>query len=1153
MSVAEPRRLRGLTAPIVAVLVVAVLASVAPAPAAAAAGPSCSDAAQSKGAAIAAAAACGTPVEIGPDRSEYARVFAEPSGAMTIDTSVAPRWVHRADGSWVDVDTSLRRLPDGSLAPSATLADVRFSGGGTGPFATLNKGGHSFTLSWPTSLPAPVVAGDSATYFGVLSGVDLVVRATDMGFSHVLVVETPQAAANPAVQHVSLKVGGDATVSTTTEGGLQVAAGGTVVATAGRASVWDSTPPDSGAPDGIGMVSPSSAVAPTDAARHAQVAAQVTNGTLTLTPDAKLLTDPGVTFPLFVDPEFSVPQQRFTYATSDNVSWTLSDPKVVSGDLGGPQVWVGLNPTQGRKYRGFMEFPMWDSTYDLRGRHILSATLHGTVDHTYLCTETRPVNFYRSNAISSTPRQNWPGPGLGPLLGSVSLRANEQSCSYPNVSFDMTGGGALAADLQVAAGQWWSTYTVGMVSANEGSTQYWMRFFRDSFRLLVTFNSAPNPPADLDTAGKGCVSGASRPFIATAIPALKTLVSDPDGDVDLYTEYAWDRWNPTTSAWDRIGAGSKANLRSGSTSTLTLGVDPGTGAALENGRRYRWAVRVLDPWPGGADSSPWSVWCEFEVETSVPSKPPVVSSPLYLQDGEFHGAVGLTADFTFNGDPSDSPDVHVAGFLWGWSDPPTTFAAAPAAGAALTIPLTPPPPDPGKPTDGGLLTLYVQSVNQAGTAGPRKDYDFLIFSATDPVGEWNLADPVGSTSLADSSGNGRPASAANVTTGVAGRLLPGPGKTAPTVASFNGTTSQAATAGPSVDTSRSFSVSAWVQAGANSNGWRGIVSATGNRASAFVLGRSETNRWTLTTAATDTDGAPLTQLPGTSTSTVEAWTHLVGVYDAGAGKLRLYINGELNASTNVSRIFSANSSTIIGRDKWDGKPDFHAPWLGAIAEVKVWDRVLSDAEVAPMAANAVGLWGLDGSGFDDSVWGRNAAPTPTVSWTTDRAGNAGSAAAVNGVDAALSTAGPVVRTDQSFTVSAWVKLSGKGYQSIVSQDGTNFGAFYLIYDPPSDRWAVTMTTADVNPGWQPVFSNGLAQLNRWTHLAAVYDSSARWLRLYVDGQLQDTRVNTTAWHARSKLRIATNMHNQFVNGAVDDVRVYAGALPGSEIAKLYAG
>jgi hypothetical protein len=47
-----------------------------------------------------------------------------------------------------------------------------------------------------------VLSGDSATYAEVFPDVDLVVRARSAGFQQVLVVKTPEAAANPALQEI---------------------------------------------------------------------------------------------------------------------------------------------------------------------------------------------------------------------------------------------------------------------------------------------------------------------------------------------------------------------------------------------------------------------------------------------------------------------------------------------------------------------------------------------------------------------------------------------------------------------------------------------------------------------------------------------------------------------------------------------------------------------------------------------------------------------------------------------------------------------------------------------------------------------------------------------------------------------------------------
>ncbi|RKT74435.1 hypothetical protein DFJ66_7792 [Saccharothrix variisporea] len=112
--------------------------------------------------AMAAARAQRVPVEDLSARTEVSRVFANPTGTWTMESSATPRWVRR-DGTWVDVDTTLVRRGDGSPAPRASAADVRFSAGGDGPLVTLNHAAHTFTLSWPGLLPA-ISAGQAAPF-----------------------------------------------------------------------------------------------------------------------------------------------------------------------------------------------------------------------------------------------------------------------------------------------------------------------------------------------------------------------------------------------------------------------------------------------------------------------------------------------------------------------------------------------------------------------------------------------------------------------------------------------------------------------------------------------------------------------------------------------------------------------------------------------------------------------------------------------------------------------------------------------------------------------------------------------------------------------------------------------------------------------------
>jgi len=141
-------------------------------------------------------------------RSETAQVFANPDGSRTMQLSATPQRVHRADGSWVGADPTLRRNADGTWSAVAATVDVRFSGGGGGAMVTVVRGGRTATVAWPGDLPPPAVVGDTATYPDVLAGVDLVLRATVDGFSHVLVVKNAKPAADPALRRIGYQLGG---------------------------------------------------------------------------------------------------------------------------------------------------------------------------------------------------------------------------------------------------------------------------------------------------------------------------------------------------------------------------------------------------------------------------------------------------------------------------------------------------------------------------------------------------------------------------------------------------------------------------------------------------------------------------------------------------------------------------------------------------------------------------------------------------------------------------------------------------------------------------------------------------------------------------------------------------------------------------------
>jgi hypothetical protein len=188
------------------------------------------------------AVSAGKRVEVTGLRTETSTTYAKPDGSFELVAYGAPVRA-KVNGAWKPIDTTLTEV-DGGWAPKAAADSVVFSGGtskgrtstastarkaggqtvrqavytvadsGTTvrtadetdtytPLATLTSDDHEVTLSWPGKLPEPVINGASALYRDVFTDVDLLLTAQDSGFSHVLVVHTPEAAADPALAEIS--------------------------------------------------------------------------------------------------------------------------------------------------------------------------------------------------------------------------------------------------------------------------------------------------------------------------------------------------------------------------------------------------------------------------------------------------------------------------------------------------------------------------------------------------------------------------------------------------------------------------------------------------------------------------------------------------------------------------------------------------------------------------------------------------------------------------------------------------------------------------------------------------------------------------------------------------------------------------------------
>jgi hypothetical protein len=362
-----------------------------------------------------------------------------------------------------------------------------------------------------------------------------------------------------------------------------------------------------------------------------------------------------------------------------------------------------------------------------------------------------------------------------------------------------------------------------------------------------------------------------------------------------------------------------------------------------------------------------------------------------------------------------------------------------------------------------------------------------------------------------------------------------------------------------VHTNQSFSVAAWVRLTTTSTGrWVTAVSQNGTAASSFVLSYNG-SAWAFAVNSADSNSPTPYRLAATTPAAAGRWTHLVGVYDAGPRQLQIYVNGVLAGTMDNVSPYDSRSTLDIGRARWGSA---WTDWFtGSVDDAQVWNRVIYPAEIQAIAnpTTLAGQWNFDEGGgtvaADSSGYGHDLSATAGVTWTSGPTDPG--AVTLDGSTGAFSTAAPVVLTDQSFTVAAWVRLTDLNrYETAVSQSGSVSSAFFLQNDPGVHRWSLSLSASDTtNPGGPRIFSSVTPQAGVWTHLAAVYDAGAGQARLYVNGQLAGTASVPAPWNATGPLLVGRSRFNgapaDLWSGDIDNVRVYLGALSDVQIVALF--
>jgi hypothetical protein len=923
------RRAYSVLAFFLALLLPATIVAVLGQPVAAHANPAhCPATADDETAALQTAASCHGRVEVTSERDERTQVFADPGGTLTAQTSAVAQRVRDASGAWVRTDPALHSDGRGRYAPAATVLKLSFSGGGADdPAVTITQGAARLGLIWPGTLPAPIVAGASATYRDVLPGVDLVLTAQVEGFAEMLVVKDVAAADDPALDAVHFGVNATGlTLQQDAAGTLSaVDASGAAVFGSSTPAMWDSTVPAMQRPDGPSTAS--RLAVPSDGA--AAMPVQLSGGALVIHPNLAMLRDARTQYPVYIDPSIGKSAWTMINSLHTTQSYWSYDRQDCPAPFASVQcAKVGYtNVPSGMIYRSMFSFGIGN----LLHKHIQDAKLSMDTVYSYdnsdAPTQVRVTNGISTSTTWSNNASSW----------QATVIATAKSHAHDRVRRRTEWG--VTSAMQKAATGTGTSLTLGLRAVSESTLAQWKKFDAGTAVLTVIYNSYPNAPDQITVDGAACKSGTARPYVRTLTPALKARLSDPDGTGRLLKgTFYW--WKLTGGARNVTDSVAQTAIVSGQPSIVHI-----PAGKLTDGTTYVMQAITND----GIDNGQYSTTCEFTVDVTPPGTPGGVTSADYPADGQAHGGAGTVGCFTLAAPATLPPDLDGYAYTL---DPGTTAAAASQVAVDATL-----PDCPGTAGDHGArvhlappadrtFNLRVWARDHAGNFSVTPlTYTFTVRAGTGPDARWTFDDSTG----ADDSEHG------NTATLTAADWGPGRGSVGNALKA-DGASTYAATTGPiatkdpttgnpvTVHSNGSFTLATtvWLN-GTTGSGQRVIVAQDGAHTSPFMLSYSVTDRkWRFAVAATDADVPVTAAVLSNAVAAIGVWTRLVATYDGTTHALKLYVNGVLQTATATSGTFDAIGPVTIGRGlQASAATGFFS---GQIDDVRVYGRALLAAE-----------------------------------------------------------------------------------------------------------------------------------------------------------------------------------------------------------------
>jgi hypothetical protein len=290
------------------------------------------------------------------------------------------------------------------------------------------------------------------------------------------------------------------------------------------------------------------------------------------------------------------------------------------------------------------------------------------------------------------------------------------------------------------------------------------------------------------------------------------------------------------------------------------------------------------------------------------------------------------------------------------------------------------------------------------------------------------------------------------------------------------------------------------------------------------------------------DSSGFTWLDSSISLQLDKWYHIACTYDNSV--MKIYINGKLDVEINCNRIISDNNS-----DKLIGKVCWGPYYLdGMLDDMCIYTNALNPIDIKNTFSIA-GYWKFDaslGNTADDNSIHENHATT--INAPTFSSGQISGAIDLDSSSSQYLT----ISDNDSFNysngmgVSAWINvaslpLNSAGIWSDIDTYSKNGVIIYLkpdgiIHFRISDASSFTWLESTI-----PV------QTGQWFHLYCTYDNSV--MKIYINGELSNSKTCNliVSDNNSSKLIGKVSWGSYYLNGKIDDMRIYTHSLDISDV------